>query len=203
MFSCCDCEPTALTMVRARLWPASPRLPKLAFTFELLEWAEALLLECQVALGDFCKALHFKSPHLTNKVNSKHTLSLEDLHNHVCFLVMVVFFLHFIFISRREEASWFLWMLYLDFHGKSLPDRVIEIHFMATYSSKINLQLMSMLLVLLEEMLMIRFYLKCFVVCWPASLLQSGVQWLLSWWCATIIKSLQSPWWDSFVWLCL
>jgi hypothetical protein len=35
-------------------------------------------------------------------------------------------------------------------------DRVIEIHFMATYSSKINLQLMSMLLVLLEEMLMIR-----------------------------------------------
>ena len=104
MFSCCDCEPTALTMVRARLWPASPRLPKLAFTFELLEWAEALLLECQVALGDFCKALHFKSPHLTNKVNSKHTLSLEDLHNHVCFLVMVVFFFAF-HLHLQERGS--------------------------------------------------------------------------------------------------
>ena len=75
MFSCCDCEPTVVTMVRARLWPASPRFPKLAFTFELLEWAEALLLECQVALGDFCKALHFKSPHLIDKVSSKHTIT--------------------------------------------------------------------------------------------------------------------------------
>ncbi|CAI8006843.1 hypothetical protein GBAR_LOCUS4927 [Geodia barretti] len=79
MFSCCDCEPTALTMVRARLWPASPRLPKLAFTFELLEWAEALLLECQVALGDFCKALHFKSPHLTNKERGSVMISMDAL----------------------------------------------------------------------------------------------------------------------------
>ena len=72
MLTCCDCEPTAVTMVRARLWPASPRLPRLAFTFELLEWAEALLLECQVALGDFCKALYFKCEHLVNKVSSNH-----------------------------------------------------------------------------------------------------------------------------------
>ena len=57
IFACCECEATAVTMVRARLWPASPRFPKLAFTFEVLEWAEALLLECQVPLGDFCKAL--------------------------------------------------------------------------------------------------------------------------------------------------
>lgn len=69
LFSCCNCEPTAVTMVKARLWPASPSFPKLAFTFELLEWAEALMLECQVALGDFCKALQFLSPHGTNKVS--------------------------------------------------------------------------------------------------------------------------------------
>ena len=67
-FCCCQCEPTPVTMVRARLWPASPRFPQLAFTFELLDWAEALLLECQVALGDLCKALYFKCPHLVNKV---------------------------------------------------------------------------------------------------------------------------------------
>jgi len=35
-------------MVRARLWPAKPQQPSLAFTFELLDWVETLLLECQV-----------------------------------------------------------------------------------------------------------------------------------------------------------
>ena len=35
-------------MVCARLWPATPQYPRLAFCFELLDWAKALLLECQV-----------------------------------------------------------------------------------------------------------------------------------------------------------
>ena len=64
---CCQCEPVVATMVRARLWPASPHRPHLAFTFELLDWAEALFLECQVSLMDFCKAC-FKCPHLVVKV---------------------------------------------------------------------------------------------------------------------------------------
>ena len=55
-------------MVRARLWPASPRFPQLAFTFDLLDWAEALLLECQVAVREFCRALYFKCPMLVAKV---------------------------------------------------------------------------------------------------------------------------------------
>lgn len=66
-FCCCDCESVCTTMVRARLWPSSPRFPKLAFTFDLLDWAEALLLECQVAVGEFCKALYFKCPMLVVK----------------------------------------------------------------------------------------------------------------------------------------
>ena len=65
--SCC-CEPLVVTMVRARLWPASPQQPHIAFTFDLLDWAEALLLECQIALKDLCKALVFKCPHLVGKV---------------------------------------------------------------------------------------------------------------------------------------
>ena len=56
-------------MARARLWPASPHNPHLAFSFDLLNWAEALLLECQVAMKDFCKALHFKCPHFIFKVS--------------------------------------------------------------------------------------------------------------------------------------
>jgi len=64
----CQCEPLVATMVRAQLWPATAQRPHLAFTFELLDWAEALLLECQVALKDLCKALCFKCPHLVTKV---------------------------------------------------------------------------------------------------------------------------------------
>ena len=55
-------------MVRARLWPATPKYPRLAFSFELLDLAEALLLECQVALKDLCKALQFMGPRLVTKV---------------------------------------------------------------------------------------------------------------------------------------
>lgn len=70
-------------MVRARLWPASPRFPQLAFTFDLLDWAEALLLECQVAVGEFCRALYFKCPMLVVKVckNEPYTLALCCIYN--------------------------------------------------------------------------------------------------------------------------
>ena len=55
----CDCEPFPVSLVRARLWPASPSFPKYAFscTFRLLDWAEPLLLKCHVSLKDFCRAL--------------------------------------------------------------------------------------------------------------------------------------------------
>jgi hypothetical protein len=64
----CSCEPLVTTMARVRLWPSSPVHPQVAFTFELLDWCEALLLECQVALKDFCLALYFKCSHLMLKV---------------------------------------------------------------------------------------------------------------------------------------
>ena len=69
----CQFEPLPVTMVRACLWPSSPQYPHFAFSFDLLDWAEALLLECQVALKDLCKALYFRCPHLVNKV---HVLNL-------------------------------------------------------------------------------------------------------------------------------
>ena len=65
---CCECEPVAVTMARARIWPASPQFPRLAFTFDLLDWLEALLLECQVSVKEFYGALLFKCPHLIKKV---------------------------------------------------------------------------------------------------------------------------------------
>ena len=53
---CCDCEPLAVTLAHAQLWPASPSYTQYAFSFGFLDWAESLLLECQVALRDFCQA---------------------------------------------------------------------------------------------------------------------------------------------------
>jgi len=69
LFSTCSCEPLVLTMVRAQLWPSAPQRPHYAFAFELLDWAEALLLEAQVSLNDFSKALYFKCSRFAAKVS--------------------------------------------------------------------------------------------------------------------------------------
>lgn len=47
--------------------PVLKNRAQLAFTFDLLDWTEALLLECQVALKDFCGALYFRCPFLTQR----------------------------------------------------------------------------------------------------------------------------------------
>ena len=68
LFVTCQCESVSETLARARLWPATPQNPRYAFCFELLDWCEALLLECQVSLKDLCEALYYKCPHLVVKV---------------------------------------------------------------------------------------------------------------------------------------
>lgn len=50
----CSCESEAET---AHLFPATPKQPQLAFSFELLDWLEALMLECQVSAKDFVSAI--------------------------------------------------------------------------------------------------------------------------------------------------
>ena len=53
----CPCESDAEKLVKLRYWPATPKRPSIAFSFSLLDWLEALLLECQVALNDASKAI--------------------------------------------------------------------------------------------------------------------------------------------------
>lgn len=72
-FMCCNCEPIAVTLARAELWPATPTNPRCAFTFNLLDWIEALMLECQVSLKDFCAALRFRCPY--------HVLNSKDIYS--------------------------------------------------------------------------------------------------------------------------
>ena len=59
-FICYNCEPLAITLARAGLWPATPHNPHYAFSFALLDWAETLIPECQIALKGFCKSLKFR-----------------------------------------------------------------------------------------------------------------------------------------------
>ena len=60
----CACEPLVV-YGSSCIWPSSPQL---AYTFDLLDWTEALL-ECLVSVEDFCKAIQFKCQHLVMKVS--------------------------------------------------------------------------------------------------------------------------------------
>ena len=60
-FATCTCEPLVATMVRAHIWPSSPQD---VHNFDLLDWAEALLSECQVSVEGLCKAIQFRCQHL-------------------------------------------------------------------------------------------------------------------------------------------
>ena len=58
----CQCEHAGVTLVKNRLWPATPVRPGIAFHFDLLDQMESLLLECQVAAKDFSAALLARLP---------------------------------------------------------------------------------------------------------------------------------------------
>ena len=53
----CSCESEAETLLKAFLFPATPKRPHLAFSFALLDWLEALMLESHVSAKDFTDAL--------------------------------------------------------------------------------------------------------------------------------------------------
>ena len=48
----CPCESDVVKLIKLNYWPATPTRPSIAFSFSLLDWLEALLLKCQVALHD-------------------------------------------------------------------------------------------------------------------------------------------------------
>ena len=60
-FIFCACSSVAETLVKNKFFPATPKHPRLAFSFTLFDILEACMLECQVALKDFVAALDFLS----------------------------------------------------------------------------------------------------------------------------------------------
>lgn len=64
----CKCKSDALTLTELGYWPATPTRPNLAFSFEFLDWMEALLLEAQVVVLDYCSAVEFMLKDKLSKV---------------------------------------------------------------------------------------------------------------------------------------
>ena len=58
-FPFCACESDCIKLIRLHYWPATSSKPLVAFTFHFLDWLEALLLECQVAVQDMTQAISF------------------------------------------------------------------------------------------------------------------------------------------------
>ena len=59
-FERCSCTSEAQIILRAGFFPATAAHPRLAFSLELLDLLEALLLQCQVAIQDsIVAALHY------------------------------------------------------------------------------------------------------------------------------------------------
>ena len=48
--SFCGCKTEAEVLLQLHLFPATPKRPQLAFPYRVLDWLEALMLECQVSV---------------------------------------------------------------------------------------------------------------------------------------------------------
>ena len=70
-----------VTLVRLNYWPATPSRPSIAFSFSLLDWLQALLLECQVPVQDFSNALEFIIATKYDKVLSYHIIMISLVYN--------------------------------------------------------------------------------------------------------------------------
>ena len=67
-FPFCPCESNAVNLMKFRYWPGSPLNPTIAFSFDLMDMLTALLLECQVAVQDFTKAISYMIRHKIGQV---------------------------------------------------------------------------------------------------------------------------------------
>lgn len=58
---CCTCYSVAESFLWQGLWPPTPVEPTSAFTTALMEFAIALMMECQVSIFDLVKGLNFSA----------------------------------------------------------------------------------------------------------------------------------------------
>jgi len=64
----CECEAPPVTLRRFGLWAATPTEPRVAYTIDILQWAEALMLTSHVSLSSFLEAIRFRSGKMSIEV---------------------------------------------------------------------------------------------------------------------------------------
>ena len=94
---CCKCESPSVTLIRHGLWPATPVQPKLAFTFEFMEWLRCLRLRAHASTHKFSEAVKSKlSNGPFNLLVCQNDVFLYTLFS-VCFLLQ-----NYLIFYRRE-----------------------------------------------------------------------------------------------------
>jgi len=61
----CSCEGKSVTLIRHRLWPASPCFPKIAFHFDFMEFIRSVRIECHASVHSLCGSLAIRK-HIVN-----------------------------------------------------------------------------------------------------------------------------------------
>ena len=84
-FPFCPCEGIVVALIKFRYWPGSPVNPLIAFSFDLLDMLEALLLECQVAVQGFTQALSYLIKSKTFQVHIMILLYVYAIYRHLMF----------------------------------------------------------------------------------------------------------------------
>lgn len=112
-FVSCNCEPVSVTLARAQLWPATPHNPRYAFTFNLLNWMEVLMLECQVSIKDFCHTLKFRCPFSLPKQRAVYSALIDSFeeYRYVAIILFMSRKFHLAIVNWCALASTCLWIL--------------------------------------------------------------------------------------------
>ena len=52
----CQCEDEAISIIRHRMWPSSPKKPQAAYSFHFMEMMRSLMLESHVSIKSYLEA---------------------------------------------------------------------------------------------------------------------------------------------------
>jgi len=82
IFTFCDHESLAATLVRFGFWPSSPVRPSAAFSIELLRLMQMLTLECAVSVKGFVQTLRWMHNLSSKEVNNIFIHGNNDIINY-------------------------------------------------------------------------------------------------------------------------
>ena len=86
----CHCEAEPVTLVRFKLWPASPKSPRVAFQMTLMDLQRMLFLEGHLSIQSFCSTLEHLQSELPFGKKVGYILSASQLLYFIASIVSIV-----------------------------------------------------------------------------------------------------------------